>query len=393
MLTSERARGAAMRLMPALLAMAVLSACDGVRDAASRRIRNVVADRVEGDGHDPCALLSADEAEPYVGRLVAPPYRASDGAADVHGDECMYRGTDGRQVTVQPDWRSGRVVGQVLKGVPDALGKVLAQGGAAGMDSMAHRVMQQGPAGPWDQATWMPGGSLFASRGEAEVSIDVSGASGQKSDALALARLIMPRFDHPLHYDGTKAVALAPRPQPHPAHACDLVPRQAIEAAIGPLDGDPTADSPETSCTYRVASAEGERTYAVAFTWEGGQKGFMMMKHGMAMVGGLMGLPTSSPMDTMKPPPEMQAAIGGLMKMLGGGSVEGAGRASGAAPGAAVTQGFRTDTTLQGPWDSAMLLHGTQLLAVRHDVLVGMDLQSADYDRARALLATICARL
>ena len=55
------------------------------------------------DGHDPWTLplLSADEAVPYVGALTAPPYRASDGAADVHGDECMYLGTDGRQVAVR----------------------------------------------------------------------------------------------------------------------------------------------------------------------------------------------------------------------------------------------------------------------------------------------------
>jgi len=46
-----------------------------------------------------------------------------------------------------------------------------------------------------------------------------------------------------------------------------------------------------------------------------------------------------------------------------------------------------------GPWDSAMLLHGTQLQAVRHDVFVAMDLQSADYDKAKAFMGAICRRL
>ena len=119
-------------------------------------------------------------------------------------------------------------------------------------------------------------------------------------------------------------------------------------------------------------------------------KNYQMLKHGMATVGGVMGLPSSSPLDTMKPPPQMQAAIGGLMKMMGSGSAEG-GKA--AAPGAAATIGFQTDTTLQGPWDNAALLHGTQLIAARHDVFVGMDLQSADYEKAKALLAAICSRL
>jgi hypothetical protein len=116
----------------------------------------------------------------------------------------------------------------------------------------------------------------------------------------------------------------------------------------------------------------------------------MMLKHSMATVGGVMGTPSSSPLDTMKLPPQMQATIGGMMKMIGGGS--GAGGAK-AAPGAVATVGFRTDTTLAGPWDNAALLHGTQLIAVRHDVFVGMSLQSADYEKAKALLAAICSRL
>ena len=65
----------------------------------------------------------------------------------------------------------------------------------------------------------------------------------------------------------------------------------------------------------------------------------------------------------------------------------------GGAPGAATQVGFKTDTTLKGPWDSAMLLHGTQLFAVRNYVMVATDLQSADYEKAKALLAVICTTL
>jgi len=102
-----------------------------------------------------------------------------------------------------------------------------------------------------------------------------------------------------------------------------------------------------------------------------------------------MGLPAGSPLDTMKPPPQMQAVVGGVMKMLAG---TGGGDAA-PAPGAAATIGLRTDTTLHEPWDGAALLHGTQLIAVRHDVFVGLGLHSADYDRAKALLAAICSAL
>jgi hypothetical protein len=390
MTSSGRVGVVLIGLVPAALAAAVLTACGRGQDEASRQLQRAVAADSAADTHDPCTLLSAGEAAPYVGALAAPPYRASDGAADVRGDECMYRGTDGRQVTVRPDWHGGEVVGGVLRDVPNAIGNALSKAGATGMDTMTHRVMQQGPAGPWDQATWIPGGSLFASSGEAQVSIDVSGASGEERDAVALATLIMPRFDHPLDYDGARAVALAPKPRAHPANACDFMPRPEVEAAIGPLAGAPTSDVPETSCTYRVATAQGTRSYPVAFVWEGGRKNYMMLKHGMATVGGMLGVPSSSPLDTMKPAPQVQTAIGGLMKMVGGASGEGG---ASAAPGAAATIGFRTDTTLTGPWDDAALLHGTQLIAVRHDVFVGVSLVSADYARAKALLAAICARL
>jgi hypothetical protein len=252
---------------------------------------------------------------------------------------------------------------------------------------MAHRVVKPELAGPWDQASWIPGGALFAAKGERSVQIDVAGASGQEADAVALARIVMPRFDHPLSYDGAKAVALAPKPPAHPASACDFLPRGDVEAAIGPLAGDPTADAPETSCTYTVNTPDGKREYALEFVWQGGRKNFAMLEHGMATVGAAMGTPTSSPLDTMTPAPQMKAMIGGMMKMVGGASAEGK------APGAASTVGFRTDTTLAGPWDRAALLHGTQLIAVRHDVFVGMSLTSADYAKAKALLTAVCARL
>ncbi|MGH7523337.1 MAG: hypothetical protein ACREK8_03435, partial [Gemmatimonadales bacterium] len=252
---------------------------------------------------------------------------------------------------------------------------------------MAHRVVKPELAGPWDQASWIPGGTLFASKGQQSVQIDVMGASGKEDDALALGRIVMPRLDHPLSYDGAKAVALVPKPPAHPANACDFLPRSDVEAAIGPLAGPPTTDAPETSCTYTVSTPDGKRDYAVEFTWQGGQKNFAMLEHGMATVGEAMGSPTSSPLDTMTPPPQMKAMIGGMLKMVGGAGAEGK------ASGAASTNGFRTDTTLTGPWDRAALLHGTQLIAVRHDVFVGINLQSADYQKAKALLAAITSRL
>lgn len=48
---------------------------------------------------------------------------------------------------------------------------------------------------------------------------------------------------------------------------------------------------------------------------------------------------------------------------------------------------------MSGPWVNASLQHCAQLLAVQIDVMVGMDWQSADYDKAKALLTATCEKL
>ena len=118
-------------------------ACNGISVAAAQ---------------DPCTLLSATEATPYTGPLATPPYRASDGAPDVRGDQCMYRGRDGRQLTVVPDWSGGGTAANAaVQGAVDRLGSALGKTGGAGMDTMAHRVVKAELDGPWDKATWIPG--------------------------------------------------------------------------------------------------------------------------------------------------------------------------------------------------------------------------------------------
>jgi hypothetical protein len=125
----------------------------------------------------------------------------------------------------------------------------------------------------------------------------------------------------------------------------------------------------------------------VEYVWQGGLKNYNMLKNGPATMGTAMG--GSIPMgglNSMPTDPQSAALIGGLMKIVGGAD-------AGVAPGAATQIGFKTDSTLQGPWDNATLLHGTQLLAVKADVMVGMDLKSADYEKAKALMAAICSTL
>ena len=366
--------------------------CSSDRNGNSGSVLGSLAKRVasramRSSEPDPCTYLAGNEAEPFVGRLSTPPYRADDGRASTTGEECVYRGANGHELTLKPSGKGGALVGKVMTDVPHALGAVLAKGGATGMDTMANRVMQQGPAGPWDKATWIPGGSLFVTKGDAMIVIDMTGASGKQADALEIAKLVVPRIGHPLSYDGAKAVALVPKPFEHPAKACDLVPRSAVEAAIGALSTAPVNSEDGMGCTYTVQSSEGTRTYAVEFNWDEGGKNYNMLKNGMSMMSGLIpGADMMGKLDSIPNSPEAGQMIGALMKLAGGGDMS-------KASGAATKVGFKTDTTLAGPWDSAALLHGTQLIAVKHDVFIGMGLETADYDSAKALLAAICSRI
>ena len=365
---------------------ALTSACGGQGPAPAASQSDRAALMPERAVPDACRLLAAIEAQTYLGALTSPPFRSDgDGVAQTNGEACTYRGSEARQLIVTETGPGAGAAGEIMNDIPTALGNALEKAGAKDLATVGHRVMAPVADGPWDKATWIPSGTLFIAKADAGANIDVSGAGGKQADAVALARLIVPRFTHPLDYDGAKASAALPATKPPPASACDVISPAAVAAAIGPLDGAPAAGSDRSQCVYHVASAAGPRTYTVGFTWEGGVKNFNMLKNSMSTLGSMMGgnIPTAG-MDSMKMDPTMSKAIGGLMSMVGGG---------GGAPGAATQVGFKTDTTLKGPWDSAMLLHGTQLLAVKHDTMVALDLQSADYEKAKTLLAALCTAL
>jgi hypothetical protein len=61
--------------------------------------------------------------------------------------------------------------------------------------------------------------------------------------------------------------------------------------------------------------------------------------------------------------------------------------------GAAAKRGLAPDTTLQGPWDAGALINGSWLVVTKHDVALTMILGTADYDKAKALMAAACERL
>lgn len=200
----------------------------------------------------------------------------------------------------------------------------------------------------------------------------------------------------PLQYDGTAAVAEAPKPV-HPVPPCDLVPRAHAEAILGPLAADPVPDPDGKSCTYVIGSPDGRVSYEIGITWTGGYKQLNSLKHSTSMVTGLIGSTQGG--QSIPGMGQLQAQGGSMPAMPklneGQQKILSAFTKAVGMPGmgAAAKRGLATDTTLQGPWDAGALINGSWLVVTKHDVALTMILGTADYDKAKALMAAACERL
>jgi hypothetical protein len=354
--------------------LATGSSASGAAAAAS-----TVAER----GNDPCIYLASTEAEAYVGPLATPPFRFDDseGAPSVEGQQCIYRGRDGREITVDVMLGGAKMAVAATAGVPRVMGRMMKASGHQDQEGVTAAITQKGDQGPWDNAQWMAvTGTLEAVKGDSGVIINVSTSNAGELGAYALVREAILRMEKPLEYDGAHAAALAPKPRAPLANPCDLTPRARVEQAIGALAGEPQRDSLGASCTYRVAGANGVQEYPLDITWVNGSRKLAMMKGSVGAAAPALGLPArGAPLSL---PPEAQQMLGQISKMTGGAV---------AAP--SLTHGLATDSTLAGPWDAAALVGGKILAATRHNVMVELLLTSGDYDKAKALLAAACEQL
>lgn len=330
------------------------------------------------DDNDPCRYLTPAELQPYVGDLASPPYRYNkdDGVPDALSDACLYRGRDGQSVVVTYAPSGAKVAGTMSRRIPSVLDRML-QGGQLGAAGKA--VMKQEP-GPWDNATWFPNGSLMVYKGEQALIIDVMASAAGENGALALGKLGAARLGQPLAYDGAAAVAQAPKPHTRLKNACDLVPKAKAETALGAFTSAPQVDSTGTICTYHVHGTDGDESYAMAISWSNGYAALNQLKRGTSMVGGLLGAPAMPQIPAMDSATKKMATTF-FTAVLGKGA---------AAP---IKNDLKTDTALVGPWDSAALVNGMWVMAVKHDVAVAIQLTDGDYGRAKALIAAACEQL
>jgi hypothetical protein len=140
-------------------------------------------------GPDPCALLTRDEAESVLGKLVVPPYRSDDGEPFVadNGTSCTYYTAGHRVLVIVPHWTDGKSDFKLTRGT----GRVLR---SLAPDQAAQAVDTLDVSGPWDDMTLGLDGRLAFVKGDQMLEIAFATSSTDQTGALKLARIALQRL-------------------------------------------------------------------------------------------------------------------------------------------------------------------------------------------------------
>lgn len=321
--------------------------------------------------HDPCILVSRAEAEKYLGKLRADPYR--------DGSKCVYDAASGRSIAIDVSYTGGQMAMRMMRAV-------------GGLTNLAI-VDESGKAdtldGVWDEVRWQYG-TLNALKGDVMVGLDMQASNAGPVGAADLANIALKRLGSPLKYDGEAAAGHKPGPLVPARDPCSLVTKEEAAAILGPIEGSP--QSGRDGCTFMVPSPFGHGTAPVllAVDWTGGFAKFGSGKMVNGMVSKSFIEPTmagagADQMDAkMKQDSQGRADMEKMRNKLG-------------AMGPSLKEGslqFKNDTAVTGgPWDEAAVLNGLAFAAVKKDVYMAMDLRLLGEQKAKALVAKAMGRI
>jgi hypothetical protein len=383
----------APRLLLAVAAASSIAMCDKGKSAASNGAGDSSAsapsEASSGDGKDPCTLVTQAEAEKWLGPLAHAPYRsASRGDPLASGTYCRYLAGDGRFILIEPDWQDAGPGFAAVKMGSSLTGQVFTE------DNGKTDTLE----GAWDDARWLGAGStFFAIKGDQMVAVNVASSRGGIAAAADLSSKALPRFPHPLDYDGAKAVAGAPAIR-ETGDACALLTTAEIEAIAGPLNGPPVPSGrgESTDCKYNIKGKSGPVILEVSVGWHGGFEHFagskVVMASVMGQTAGMQQAHAKTGQATKaegasKPQgaaadPEMQKVMGALQAM-------------GKTQGIHMNDqgGLMHDTAVAGPWAEGAMLGGVSFVAVKQDVGVSMAFTDLTLDQVTALMAKAMARI
>lgn len=194
------------------------------------------------DPSDACTLVSQKEMEQFMGPLLEYPYRVTDRHPDPHGDSCLYRARDYRNVTLELHRKDGGVFFRMVAGNSAKLENALSTSADRSVDTLNV---------DWDKVG--DGfGRLTALKGPDAVQIDPLGSRLDLVTQAKIMSIAIGRLNTPLKYDGGRAarqrkiVAMAPR------NPCFHITRKEAEALMGKLRADPHPSEKGDACIFPV---------------------------------------------------------------------------------------------------------------------------------------------
>lgn len=375
------------RLLLVIAAASTIAVCGKSKDTstgASGDTSSTAPRMASSDGSpDPCTVVTQAEAEKWLGPLVHPPFRShDDGTPDVNGTQCKYVAQDGRYIYIEPDWHNAAAGFAAIKMGSSLAGQVFTE------DNGKTDTLE----GAWDDARWLGAGStFFAIKGDVMVATNVASSRAGIPGAADLSAKALPRFAHPLDYDGAKAVAGAPVPR-ETGDACALLTADEIAAIAGPLDGPPVPSGrgSSTDCRYQIKGKNGPVKLEVDVSWNGGFEHFAGQKVVMASV-----MNQTAGMQQAHSKTGEATKAEGVNKGASPSADPEMAKVMGALQGMAKTQGIHMnaqgglmhDTAIAGPWAEGAMLGGVSFVAVKQDVGVTMGFTDLTLDQVSALMA------
>lgn len=215
--------------------------------ALANRIRGKIADLPfpsERSGlppsPDPCALLTAPEAEKVLGKLVVQPYRSDDGTplAVENGNSCSYLTAGHHALVLHPTWEYGGTAYEATRmgRVVEKLAPALHVDAADTLDD-----------GPWEEAGASSlTGELYFLNGDRFLEVNYLTSTTDLNGAVGLAKTALERLG-----SGEKGQA-SPAEAKRPTGDCPGV-EQVGQAAGFPVTFTQSIGGTWSHCTYEMA--------------------------------------------------------------------------------------------------------------------------------------------
>ncbi|HKT60148.1 MAG TPA: hypothetical protein VJQ46_08865, partial [Gemmatimonadales bacterium] len=138
---------------------------------------------------DPCVLVTVQEVEAVVGKLVVPPFRSDEGKplAMENGASCTYYTAGHHALVLTPTWSYGGAAFEAMKGVGGLL-----EGIAPALHNDAADTLD---SGPWDDAAGDPAtGALYFLKGDRALEVHYLVSGTDMNGAVRLASIAVGRL-------------------------------------------------------------------------------------------------------------------------------------------------------------------------------------------------------